>query len=71
MNKLKNEANEFVDEIHSKFLDFKLSRTKDYGYLICEKCSGYYKLQKGESLEDFEACECGGKLKFKKKLDKK
>jgi hypothetical protein len=58
-----------VDDVQSKFLDFKLLRNKDFGYLICEKCSGYYKLQKGESLEDFEMCECGGKLKFKKTLN--
>ena len=69
MNKLKNEASEFVDDIQSRFFDFKFSRTKDYGYLKCEKCSGYYKLQKGESLEDFEVCECGGKLIFKKTLN--
>ena len=31
-------------------------------YLICKKCDGYYKLQEGESLEDFEECECGGEL---------
>lgn len=34
------------------------------GYLICEKCRGYYKLQKGESLSDFDCCQCGGKLKY-------
>lgn len=34
------------------------------GYLICEKCGGYYKLQEGESLDDFESCECGGKLNY-------
>ncbi|MGB7969004.1 MAG: hypothetical protein WCF28_05460 [Methanobacterium sp.] len=39
------------------------------GYLICDECNGYYELQKGESLEDFESCECGGSLIFKKKLD--
>ncbi|MGB9979826.1 hypothetical protein [Methanobacterium sp.] len=33
------------------------------GYVICEKCGGYYKLEKGESHEDFEACNCGGTLK--------
>ncbi len=32
------------------------------GYLRCEKCGGYYELQEGESPEDFEECECGGKL---------
>ena len=34
------------------------------GFLICEKCGGYYELQKGESQNDFDECECGGKLKF-------
>lgn len=32
------------------------------GYLICEKCDGYYKLQDNESPDDFESCQCGGKL---------
>jgi hypothetical protein len=34
------------------------------GYLICEKCGGYYELQKGESLSDFDCCQCGGKLEY-------
>lgn len=34
------------------------------GYLICEKCEGYYELQEKENPEDFKSCECGGKLKF-------
>lgn len=49
-------------------------------YLVCEKCSGYYKLKEGEKPEDpqnlifwdqenevfygFESCECGGTLKY-------
>ncbi|ADZ09757.1 hypothetical protein Metbo_1527 [Methanobacterium lacus] len=32
------------------------------GYLVCEQCGGYYKLKSGESPEDFDTCECGGKL---------
>jgi hypothetical protein len=32
-------------------------------YLVCRKCKGYYKLQKGESIKDFGECECGGTLK--------
>lgn len=33
------------------------------GYLICEKCKGYYKLRPDESPKDFsDTCECGGKL---------
>ncbi len=34
------------------------------GYLYCEKCGGYYKLQAGESPEDFDTCQCGGNLKY-------
>ena len=34
------------------------------GYLVCEKCGGYYKLQKEESPEYFENCQCGGKLVY-------
>lgn len=45
--------------------------SKNMGYLICEKCGGYYKLQSGESPEDFsDKCECGGKLKFVHDLKK-
>lgn len=34
-------------------------------YLICDKCGGYYELQKRETPEDFtDRCECGGNLKF-------
>lgn len=35
----------------------------DPDYLVCEDCGGYYKLQSGESADDFSECECGGKLK--------
>jgi heat shock protein HtpX len=35
------------------------------GYLVCDKCNGYYKLQSGESPEDFtNRCDCGGKLEY-------
>lgn len=33
-------------------------------YVVCEKCGGYYKLQEGESVGDFDACQCGGNLKY-------
>ena len=39
------------------------------GYLKCNQCGGYYELQKGESPEDFEKCECGGELKHTKKIE--
>lgn len=39
-------------------------------YLVCDKCGNYYKLQSGESPEDFiDTCKCGGKLEFRKDLD--
>lgn len=40
------------------------------GYLKCEKCGGYYELQKGESPDDFQdKCECGGNLNYVESLD--
>lgn len=39
------------------------------GYLICEKCKGYYELREGEHPEDFDRCQCGGKLKYVDKLE--
>jgi hypothetical protein len=69
MSKVKNGATGLLDGIQSKFKEFKLG-SKDYGYLVCEDCSGYYKLEEGENPEDFESCRCGGTLKFTKKLDK-
>lgn len=42
---------------------------ENQGYLVCKKCGGYYKLQSGESLEDFEKCQCGGKLDYFEHID--
>ena len=40
------------------------------GYLICDKCGGYYELQPGEKPEDFSnECECGGELFYSDSLD--
>lgn len=33
-------------------------------FIICEDCGGYYKLEKDESLEDFDECQCGGNLRY-------
>lgn len=41
-------------------------KKKDQSFLVCDKCGGYYELQKGESPEDFtDECECGGHLEHK------
>lgn len=39
------------------------------GYLICEKCGGYYELQEGETIHDFQGCSCGGKFRYAENLD--
>jgi ribosomal protein L40E len=39
------------------------------GFLKCEKCGGYYQLKKGESIEDFEGCQCGGSLSYVNNID--
>ncbi len=40
------------------------------GYLICNKCKSYYKLQSDESARDFvDKCDCGGKIRYIKNLD--
>lgn len=42
----------------------------DNGYLVCDKCFEYYKLQPGESPDDFtDKCECSGKLKYFSSID--
>lgn len=30
----------------------------------CDRCGGHYELEEGESLEDFESCQCGGNLSY-------
>ena len=38
-------------------------------YLICEICGGYYQLMDGESISDFDSCQCGGKLRIVEEKD--
>lgn len=65
--KIKEETNEKIDKVFSKFQDFIITK-KSSGYLICESCAGYYKLQSDESPDEFVECECGGILFFSKTL---
>ena len=65
------EIKKFLDDTNERISGFinnfekRLKRKEEFnGYLICVKCNGYYELQDGESLEDFESCECGGTLKY-------
>lgn len=44
--------------------------SKSEGYLICEKCYGYYQLQPDEYPDDFvDVCKCGGRLKYHESLE--
>lgn len=61
------------DEINKKLKERKkekgkVKKTDNRGYLVCDSCGGYYELQKGESPFDFQECECGGNLKYKKPI---
>lgn len=42
---------------------------KSLKILVCENCKGIYKLKEGESLDDFEGCKCGGRLKYAEPQD--
>lgn len=47
-------------------------KPKTNGYLVCDKCKGFYELDADESPDNFELeCECGGKLEFKERLSEK
>jgi ribosomal protein L40E len=50
------------EELKRKYAERMGNKKK--GYLVCESCGGYYELQKGESLEDFDRCQCGGDLTY-------
>lgn len=41
------------------------------GYLICEKCAGYYQLEDYESPGDFSRCQCGGRLNYVEDIEKR
>lgn len=57
----------FIDKAASDVSNKK--ETETGGYLVCEKCGGYYELEEGESPEDFDLCNCGGRLKYVKDLE--
>ena len=50
--------------IFLKYSKFLIKGVSNMGYLICQECGGYYKLEKGESEEDFISCECYGSLTY-------
>lgn len=58
-------GNPFYNEIFDRIIDVLKYLQPSYdGYLICQKCGGYYKLQPGELPENFDVCQCGGELEY-------
>lgn len=58
----------FLDKSSSKKSSKSIikPKKKEQHFLVCDKCGGYYELQKGESPEEFsDECECGGHLEHK------
>ena len=59
-----------IARVISKKQEESVSKNEKTGYLVCKSCNRYYKLQSGEKPKDFsDICECGGKLKYMKRLD--
>lgn len=63
---LMKDLGSFLDKSSSKSKNTIKPTKKNQRFLVCDKCLGYYELQKGESAEDFsDECECGGHLEEK------
>lgn len=62
-----NKAADTIDESLKKAVhDSQMEETIHQGYLVCNRCGGYYQLKPGESPDDFtNECQCGGKLEHK------
>jgi hypothetical protein len=41
----------------------------DMNFLVCINCDGYYQLEDNEKPDDFESCQCGGKLTYTNDID--
>lgn len=66
----KEDVPEKIVEIQEKSDTPQTTVIESYpGYLVCKDCSGYYKLEEGESPGDFDRCDCGGKLIYVESLD--
>ncbi len=61
---INEDATPSIEEIKKKLRKKRDNKSVDSGYLICDNCLGYYKLQSDESPDDFESCNCGGKLRY-------
>lgn len=59
-----------TDVTKYKAIPERVQGMKEYGgCLVCQDCGGYYQLQPGEFPEDFDRCQCGGKLEYYDDID--
>jgi predicted nucleic acid-binding Zn ribbon protein len=69
LNKLGESANTISKSSNNSSIMKPKKKIGNNGYLICDKCEGYYELKPDENADDFsDVCECGGKLKQHKSL---
>lgn len=61
---LKTDTSKLVDKI-----TMEGTEPQETGYLVCERCNGYYKLNPWESPEDFSSCQCHGNLSYHENID--
>jgi ribosomal protein L40E len=71
IKKVLNEVDDFKEKNYVKIdktlREFNKEKTNEYGYLLCDSCPVYYKLDGKSSLENNQNCACGGKLIFSPK----
>lgn len=71
IKKVLNEVDDFKEKNYVKIdktlREFKKEKTSEYGYLLCDNCPVYYKLDGKISPENNRNCACGGKLIFSPK----
>ncbi len=69
LGEIEEKTQPHLNNIDSSLNNLQNKEKENYGYLICDSCSGYYELQEGESINDFEGCNCGGNFIFARTLN--
>ncbi len=71
IKKVLNEVDDFKEKNYIKIdktlRELNKEKTSEYGYLLCDSCPVYYKLDGKISPENNRNCACGGKLIFSTK----
>lgn len=71
IKKVLNELEDFKEKNYVKIdktlRELNKEKTSEYGYLLCDSCPVYYKLDGKISPDNNQNCACGGKLIFSPK----